>query len=77
MVRLVESFYSSDDVWYAVQEDPTDAWDYGSYNKDVAIDMLRQLVYERGDGLIAVIKDGICDKEIYYDDLDETSIYDD
>lgn len=61
MVKLIERR----ETWYAVQYEPTDAWDYGSNDYDEALDMLR----EQGEGLIAVIQDGYCDKELYYDDL--------
>lgn len=53
--------------WYAVQETKEDAWDYGSYDKDEAIKMLR----EQGHGLIAVINEdtNFCENEIEFDEV--------
>lgn len=53
-------------VWYAVQKERTDAWDFGSHDYEEAVRMLK----EQGHGLIAVIdeKDGFCVKEIEYDE---------
>lgn len=53
-------------LWYAVQEDPTDDWGRGSYNKDEAIEMMM-----RNDqyNLIAVIENDCCVEEIYKSDL--------
>lgn len=53
-------------MWYAVQEERTDAWDFGSHDYEEAVRMLK----EQGHGLIAVIdeKDGFCVKEIEYAD---------
>lgn len=53
-------------MWYAIQEDREDAWDYGTHDKDEAIDMLK----EQGFGLIAVIDGDVCVDEIEYEDLD-------
>lgn len=52
--------------WYAVQEDTTDPWDYGSYDLPTAIDMLKR----QGHGLIAVIngRDNFCEDEIPYEE---------
>lgn len=52
--------------WYAVQEETTDAWDYGSYEYDEAVEMLK----EQGHGLIAVINEdtSCCESEIIYDE---------
>lgn len=54
-------------VWYAVQVDSTDTWDYGSHDYDEAVDMLRQ----QGCGLIAVINEdtNFCESEIQYSDI--------
>lgn len=54
-----------ENIWYAVQEDSEDAWDYGSHNFDEAKLMLK----DQGCGLIAVIKNDFCVKEIRYEDL--------
>ena len=55
-------------LWYAVQTDPTDEWGYGSYNKDEALDMLRGMVDEYPDALIAVIENDTCIEEIRLDE---------
>lgn len=52
-------------IWYAVQEDSEDAWDYGTHNLDEAKLMLE----DQGCGLIAVIENDCCVKEIRYEDL--------
>lgn len=53
-------------VWYAVQENSEDGWDYGSFNYDEAKLMLK----DQGCGLIAVIENGdFCKEEIRYEDL--------
>ena len=51
-------------IWYAVQEDPSDSWDYGSRDFEKAMKMLN----EQGYGLIAVIDDDsqTCIDEYYY-----------
>lgn len=49
-------------MWYAVQEKPTDEWGYGSSNLDEA----RKMLFEQGDGLIAVIDNDVCVREITY-----------
>lgn len=56
-----------DTVWYAVQEDSTDGWDNGSYDYNVAVEMLK----DQGHGLIAVINEAtsFCVEEIHYQDL--------
>ena len=55
-----------ENIWYAVQEDSSDAWDYGSHNFDEAKLMLK----DQGYGLIAVIENGdYCKEEIRYEDL--------
>ncbi len=55
------------DMWYAVQKESSDAWDYGSHDKAEAIKMLR----EQGEGLIAVIdeENNFCLDEIRYGDI--------
>ena len=40
-------------IWYAIQEDPTDDWGYGTYDYYDAVDMLK----EQGHGQIAVIEE--------------------
>lgn len=54
-------------LWYAVQETREDAWDYGSHDKEKAIEMLR----EQGHGLIAVIDEDtqFCTCEIEYEEV--------
>ena len=53
--------------WYAVQETREDAWDYGSYDYDEAVEMLKA----QGSGLIAVIDEdtSYCLEEIEYDEI--------
>ena len=53
--------------WYAVQKESSDAWDYGSYDLDEAVKMLK----EQGHGLIAIIdeEDSFCDGVIEYEDI--------
>lgn len=51
--------------WYAVQEDKTDFWDNGTYDYFEAEEML----LNQGKGLIAVIENDFCIKEITYDDI--------
>lgn len=54
--------------WYAVQETPEDAWDYGSYDYAEAVEMAHEIVKENGEALIAVIDEqhSFCDKEIRF-----------
>ena len=53
-------------LWYAVQHERSDAWDYGSFDYDEACRMLK----EQGEGWIAVIQNGNhCIDEIAYEDL--------
>ena len=54
-------------LWYAVQETREDAWDYGSHDKEEAIEMLKK----QGHGLIAVIDDDFCVEEIEYEEAIE------
>lgn len=51
--------------WYAVQAESSDAWDYGSYDYEEAVEMLK----EQGKGLIAVIIADYCESEIWYEDI--------
>ena len=53
--------------WYAVQEERTDAWDYGTHDYDEAVKMLK----EQGCGLIAVIDEetNFCEEEITFEEL--------
>lgn len=54
--------------WYAVQETGEDAWDYGSYDYEEAVRMLK----EQGHGQIAVIDKGdFCEDEISYEEAIE------
>lgn len=65
---LCEQLDEFNSIWYAVQEDSTDAWDHGSYDLDEAKEMLR----EQGHGLIAVIEESensVCIEEMKYEDL--------
>ena len=54
-------------IWYAVQDTPGDAWDYGSTDYDEAVEMLQR----QGHGLIVVIDDErkVALAGIDYDDL--------
>ena len=54
-------------VWYAVQNEPEDAWDYGSYSYHEALEMLKN----QGHGLIAAIdtQTNFCLDQIFYDSL--------
>ena len=54
-------------IWYAVQAERADAWDYGSYDYDEAVEMLNQ----QGKGLIAVINEdtNFCEGEITFEDI--------
>lgn len=54
-------------VWYAVQENSTDAWDKGTFDEKEAIEMLR----EQGRGLIAVIDRDVCIREIEFSEVEE------
>lgn len=53
-------------IWYAVQIDSTDAWDYGSYDYDEAVEMLNQ----QGRGQIAIINEdtSFCEGEISFEE---------
>lgn len=55
--------------WYAVQETTDDGWDWGSYDYDEAVKMLKK----QGHGLIAVIEenelDNFCVEEIEYEGI--------
>lgn len=54
-------------LWYAVQKDSTDDWDYGTYDYYEAIEMLK----DQGCGLIAYIDEetSFCVEEFHYEDL--------
>ena len=54
-------------IWYAVQTKRTDAWDYGSYDYDEAVEMLNQ----QGGGLIAIINEAtnFCEGELSFEDV--------
>lgn len=56
-------------IWYAVQIDSTDAWDYGSYDYDEAVEMLNQ----QGKGQIAIINEdtNFCEGEISFEEAVE------
>ena len=55
--------------WYAVQETPNDGWDWGSYDYDEVVKMLKK----QGYGLIAVIEEdeleNFCVEEIEYEEI--------
>lgn len=55
--------------WYAVQETKSDAWDYGSEDFDEAKKMLKEVLKEKGRGLIAVIEDNYCQEELNWDEI--------
>lgn len=62
--------------WYAVQETPDDALDYGSYNYEEAVEMAKEIVKENGEALIAVIDEAYgnyCDDQVrfYPEDFDD------
>lgn len=63
----------SENIWYALQSDPSDAWDNGTTDKDEALRMLKS---SDKYNLIAVINDdtGVCIDEIWKEDvkLDES-----
>lgn len=42
-------------LWYAVQQDPSDDWSTGSYDRDEAVQMARAQLADYPDTLIAVI----------------------
>ena len=56
-----------DKIWYAVQTDSEDGWDYGSHNFDEA----KLMLFDERCGLIAEIntETGVCLKEYTYDEL--------
>lgn len=51
--------------WYAVQVERSDPWDYGSYDYDKAVEMLKK----QGCGLIAVICVNVCVREITFEEI--------
>ena len=52
--------------WYALQADPSDAWDDGTYDREEAIKRLQENDEYK---LIAVIKDDFCEEEIWKEDV--------
>ena len=54
--------------WYAVQVNALDYWDYGSYDFDEAVEMLK----EQCEGLIAVIDEdtNYCIEEIWLEEIE-------
>ena len=56
-----------DRVWYAVQKERTDSWDFGSYHLDKAIEYLR----EQGCRLIVIVDDehDVALEEITYEEV--------
>lgn len=50
--------------WYAVQRDPSDEWGNGSFDYEEAIAMLKEILGEYPDALIAVIENDTCIEEI-------------
>lgn len=62
--------------WYAVQECPEDAWDYGSYDYAEAVEMAHEIVKEKGEALIAEIDEAYgnyCDDQVWFypEDFDD------
>lgn len=57
----------TENIWYAVQESDQDDWSVGSFDKAEAFKML----HRQGHGLIAVIENGICTKEISIDNRND------
>lgn len=55
-----------DGPWYAVQENPDDAWDVGSCSFDEACRMLEK----QGAGRILVIKDGVTVQDVPFDEIE-------
>ena len=60
----------ADRLWYAVQRDREDDWGTGSFDKDEAIEMLKN----QGCGLIAVIQNDTCIEEIEYEDIKDKAM---
>lgn len=56
-------------LWYAVQENSGDAWDYGSSDYNDALRMLRCLYLDVEDAQIAVIENDVCLYEIRAKDV--------
>ena len=54
-------------LWYALQTEKTDFWDDGYFDREQAIEALK----EQGHGLIAVIDGDVCVEEIMYEDVAE------
>ncbi len=54
-------------IWYAVQVEPEDPWDYGSYDYEEAWEMLKY----QGYGVLATIdtKTNFCLDQKFYDSL--------
>jgi len=54
-------------IWYAVQESPEDAWDYGSNDFETAKEML----LNQGHGLIAEIdtETNFCLNQFWYNEM--------
>lgn len=53
------------ELWYAAQKDPTDEWGNGSFDRDEAIRMAKELREEGyGGALVAVIENDTCIEEI-------------
>ena len=51
-------------MWYAVQKDREDDWGTGSFDKDEALKMLKEMREIYTDALIAVIENDVCVEEI-------------
>lgn len=54
-------------MWYALQKDRTDPWDDGTHDYKEAVERLKA----QGCGLIAVIEDDVCVREITYEEVTE------
>ena len=51
-------------IWYAVQRDTEDDWGTGSFDRDEAISMAKELREDYPDALVAVIQRDTCIDEI-------------
>ena len=51
-------------LWYAVQRNCEDDWGTGSFDRDEAVEMLKELLKDYPDALIAVVENDVCIKEI-------------
>lgn len=56
--------------WFAVQEDETSAWDWGSYDYSEAVEMAADIARESGEALIAYIDE----RYSYCDHVDTVTV---